>query len=144
VGVWLDEGELARVVAEETEKFSEDLVREVVGHAFSGLPAAKAAGEKSGACPKCRKAMRLLNYSYDSGVIIDRCTDGHGVWLDGGEIEKIQAYTEQWKKDAPKHREDWTALLRHVEKVPDPAAEVVKRLDHSTFMFRQFLRIFLD
>ena len=38
-------------------------------------------------CPKCSGQTDPVNYGGDSGIIIERCTDCHGVWLDGDRPE---------------------------------------------------------
>ena len=40
--------------------------------------------------------MGALNYSYSSGVVIDVCPRGDGLWFDHRELEKIQAFHEHW------------------------------------------------
>lgn len=42
-------------------------------------------------CPVCRKMMNRVNYGQSSGVIVDRCRD-HGVYLDAGELRRIEAW----------------------------------------------------
>ena len=42
-------------------------------------------------CPVCRKAMTSLKYS-KSTVVIDKCGNCEGVWLDSGEFPKIIDY----------------------------------------------------
>jgi Zn-finger nucleic acid-binding protein len=42
-------------------------------------------------CVRCGKLMNRSNFGRISGVIIDNC-DKHGVWLDPGELEKIQHF----------------------------------------------------
>lgn len=44
-------------------------------------------------CPKCSKNMASLKYS-KSSVIIDKCKDCEGVWLDSGEFPKIIQYID--------------------------------------------------
>lgn len=44
------------------------------------------------ACPVCRQPMRRYIYSTDSGVAVDACATGHGIWLDDGELAKIYDY----------------------------------------------------
>lgn len=46
-------------------------------------------------CPRCGQALRQNRYPYANEVIIDRCPQGHGIWLDAGEIEHIQMAVEQ-------------------------------------------------
>lgn len=142
-GVWLDEGEIVTVVEVREASFSPDVVREAIARAFAGIPPSVVAGAKVVGCPKCGEEMRLLNYGYDSGVIIDRCMAAHGVWLDAGELEKVQAFREHWAKDAPKHRENWIKLLEDVREKRPSGEDPTKRAEHGTFMFRQFLGIFM-
>ncbi len=56
--------------------------------------------------------MAPINYDYSSGIILDRCPQGHGLWLDGGELEKVQIVREQSEDEFEKSREDWTALAK--------------------------------
>ena len=50
----------------------------------SAAPAETA--EKKRRCPRCRKKMRKLG---SSGVIVDSCPGGDGLWLDGGELATL-------------------------------------------------------
>ncbi|MFG0257363.1 MAG: zf-TFIIB domain-containing protein [Phycisphaerales bacterium JB043] len=53
-------------------------------------------------CPLCDRPMRLVNYGGDTGVMVDRCDQCDGVWLDSDELEKIQILQERWMEDAPR------------------------------------------
>ena len=44
-------------------------------------------------CPQCGAPMRRHVYAFSSGVVVDTC-DPHGVWLDKGELQVIEAWTE--------------------------------------------------
>jgi Zn-finger nucleic acid-binding protein len=39
-------------------------------------------------CPKCAKNMATRSYG-ETGVVVEYCVDGHGVWLDKGEFQAI-------------------------------------------------------
>jgi Zn-finger nucleic acid-binding protein len=41
-------------------------------------------------CPKCCQYMRTFHYP-DTEIIIEACKSCHGVWLDAGELKKIEA-----------------------------------------------------
>jgi len=43
---------------------------------------------RSQSCPRCEKPMCQLGYG-KTGVQVEHCTDCQGIWLDGGEFEKI-------------------------------------------------------
>ena len=45
-------------------------------------------------CPKCGSIMQRAHYDSSVHLIIDRCLE-HGVWLDTGEIKKVQALAEK-------------------------------------------------
>ncbi len=51
------------------------------------------------ACPQCGEIMQQNRYHYAQEVLIDRCSQGHGVWLDAGEIEHIQMAVEEEEDD---------------------------------------------
>ncbi|RJR16724.1 MAG: hypothetical protein C4581_09335 [Nitrospiraceae bacterium] len=55
-------------------------------------------------CVRCAKLMNRGNFGKISGVIIDRC-DKHGVWLDAGELEKIQHFIADGGLDKSRDRE---------------------------------------
>lgn len=111
-GVWLDEGELIKIVQTKEETFDDQIISDTITLAFKGVPQEEARSIEN--CPKCGKALKAINYSYSSGIIIDRCPDSHGVWLDHQELEKVQAFKEHWDKEAEQHRDDWLALARSV------------------------------
>jgi Zn-finger nucleic acid-binding protein len=112
-GVWLDEGELQSIVRAEEQKFAPSLVSQAITAAFTGVPASE--HHTTEKCPKCSKTMNPMNYSYSSGIVLDRCPDAHGVWLDHQEIEKVQAHAEHWKKEAERKRPDWVAMMTRAE-----------------------------
>jgi len=106
-GTWLDAGELTKIINSYDEKFDHQLVQETLVTHFAGVPQDEQRSVEN--CPICLKAMRANNYDYQSGVIVDTCVNGHGVWLDEKELEKVQIYREHWIKEADKHRTEWLA-----------------------------------
>ncbi len=72
-----------------------------------------AAGERK--CPKCRIALRTLNYAYDSGVMVDRCPQCDGLWLDEGELESLQIIVEEWEKRNPEITAKFASKLSSIQ-----------------------------
>ena len=107
-GTWVDDGEIVKIVETKEEKFDEKLVRETLALGFTGVPTEEL--QTLVRCPKCQAGMVPINYGYSSGVILDRCPEGHGLWFDGGELEKVQIFREQSEDEFEKSREDWIAL----------------------------------
>lgn len=99
-GLWLDPGELEEIVETESEKHSESLIGSVVKLAKAGVPADQQ--KEKLPCPICKQGMQVINYAYNSGIIINRCAED-GIWLDSGELMQIEAYREHVKR-LPKPR----------------------------------------
>ncbi len=77
-GVWFDAEELSLLL--ETLHLEEEEL---------GLRPVKKTAEKARKCPRCRKRMNKVLIGPVKGVVIDRCTKGHGLWFDGGELDGI-------------------------------------------------------
>jgi Zn-finger nucleic acid-binding protein len=109
-GTWLDEGEIVKIVQTKEETFDPKLIRETLTQGFTGIP--KNEQQTVVHCPKCQSDMKAINYDYSSGVILDRCLECHGLWLDGSELEKVQIIREQSDEDFQRSKEDWIALAK--------------------------------
>ena len=107
-GTWLDDDELIKIINNREEKFSDELIHETFALAFTGVP--KKEQHSLERCPKCSKAMNAINYNYSSGIIIDRCPDDCGIWLDHCELEKIQVHIEENEKEFEKNKDAWLSL----------------------------------
>lgn len=66
---------------------------------LAGVPAE--AATRALECPSCGGPMGVMNYSNDSGVIVDRCPACSAVWLDRDELEHLQILMEMWHDRAP-------------------------------------------
>lgn len=123
-GVWLDEGEIQSIISNKVTTFSEDEVRKTVSAAFSGIPLQERKSIKE--CPKCHVNMKPINYTIDSGVIIDKCPKNHGIWLNKHELEKVQQYRDYWQEKGFDNNEKLTKLIS----TPTPSEE-----ENSSLLF---------
>jgi Zn-finger nucleic acid-binding protein len=80
-GIWFDAHELNELLAEDARHVSA-LLR--------GQSQDQADGKK-GQCPRDSSTLLRVYSSIDKSVIIDACPECHGIWLDGGEFEKLFA-----------------------------------------------------
>lgn len=103
--------QLAQIVKVRDEKFAPELLKEVSTFkpSFAVPPQAF---KRSLDCPACRAATRPVNYTGDSGVVLDRCTSCSGLWLDNSELEKIQALLEKWEDEAPAKIREATGQIK--------------------------------
>ena len=82
-GVWFDAEELEllfnRVGLENHDLPLDDLLN---------LPETKTS-EKGRKCPICRLKMKKTTIGKESEILIDACSQGDGLWLDGGEVSHL-------------------------------------------------------
>ncbi|HOP73713.1 MAG TPA: zf-TFIIB domain-containing protein [Bacillota bacterium] len=78
-GVWLDTGELEKLIKD----YSSGMVW------LTELIPAEESSEPRLKCPICQKEMEKLVWALEEPVTVDRCPEGHGVWLDNGELAAI-------------------------------------------------------
>lgn len=77
-GIWLDEGELELL-------YSIDETKDELKKLFKQTTSLR---ENSYKCPICRKRMIKIQFN-NSDLVLDRCTQNHGIWFDKDELEKI-------------------------------------------------------
>lgn len=84
-GVWLDSGELELLFQNAADKSVENL-----------LNLKNDIQEKKRKCPICNKKMNKVEFE-NSGIIIDNCKIGHGLWFDKGELQSLLSMYAQEK-----------------------------------------------
>lgn len=96
-GVWLDKSELPALIKRRDQQWSDQLIDHVLSTlGQDGIPAEELAQQRH--CPLCHTHMDAVNYQGNSGVIIDTCPKGHGVWLDHNELGKIRIFMAHWQR----------------------------------------------
>src|SRR5262245_11578486 len=123
-GVWLDEQEMTKIVRVHEVTFAPELVRTTLAAAKPGV--ADVERRTVIRCPKCQAEMKAVNYAYSSGIVVNACAGGHGIWLDGDELERAQAFAEQCDAALDQHRDDWTTMAR-ISMQPDITNELRRR-----------------
>ena len=127
-GVWLDQGELKQIMTLRKKVFKPsevEAVNRLCG--VNGVPKQEEARKLS--CPKCStNPMSTQNYNYSSGVIVDRCPKGCGIWLDADELEKVQMHSELWQDKLEANRERFDNLCVQVE---DEADKMIKGMEQA-------------
>lgn len=111
-GSWLDEGELTKIIDAREKIFGHNEVKKTLQQRTFKLQEFQ--NESRLPCPKCMKMMKTFNYAGDSGIVLDRCMDNHGLWFDQGELDKVQMFREHWEKEAVERGDEWVALTRGV------------------------------
>lgn len=92
-GLWLDKGELEAVQETLEHDYSEQLAHiDTVARAYE---MARQKAQPVPACPKCLKALHAEEYAHSSQILVDRCGNCGGIWLDFGEVQALEKFFEQ-------------------------------------------------
>lgn len=43
-------------------------------------------------CPVCEQPLSRHEYGFASQIMVDACSEGHGLWLDQGELERLERF----------------------------------------------------
>ena len=91
-GIWLDSGELKDIQETIEHDYSHELGRiDTVSAAYA---LARQKTQANVECPKCASALHAKEYGYCSQILIDRCLECGGVWLDAGELQALEKFFE--------------------------------------------------
>jgi Zn-finger nucleic acid-binding protein len=98
-GMWLDKGELEALQRASAQRHLhiDDPGSDSVGRSINEVAQLTT---KDAKCPRCGAKMTPRDYGFGSQIVIDTCPADCGVWLDVGEIERLQAFYEQSGTDA--------------------------------------------
>ena len=122
-GCWLDADELGRIVSLREKRFTA-AQRSAIDTAgrIPGIPVDDI--ERDIVCPGCKASTGPINYGGDTGIIINRCPQCRGIWLDVGELEHIQMLVEAWKDGLPDDLRTYRPMLDRVAEELDASNQV--------------------
>ncbi|HKY09173.1 MAG TPA: zf-TFIIB domain-containing protein [Candidatus Binatia bacterium] len=80
-GIWFDRQELSQLLAEDARRVA-TLRRGSESEYTQGV---------RGRCPRDAAQLLRVYSSIERSVILDACAECHGIWLDGGEFDKLFA-----------------------------------------------------
>lgn len=128
-GIWFDRGELNKII-----KIPISELKRIFGD-IKEKKSIKGTSSGPRLCPVCGATMITYNYDYKSGIWLDACPRGHGIWLDGGEILLLKLYLEtgetfEAKDEAPKLKKVERADRRERQKTLErELQEAIKALE---------------
>lgn len=102
-GIWLDKGELEKLQYIQINDYKEELMR-IPDYVGKSILLAKSKERKSINCPVCQSELERREYGFSSQVMIDSCVNGHGVWLDKGELKDLEIFYERSRIETAKMR----------------------------------------
>jgi len=138
-GKWVGRDELRRLI-ELRERPWDGSTLEGLAHAPAArVPLAGVAEHLP--CPACGREMETFNYAGDSGVILDKCADCGGVWLDGGELEKVRLVVEASEEGLDQDAKRFSGRLHEVEVQEDLLEQKDNRATHEPLLAAFFNRL---
>lgn len=142
-GEWLFAGELQKIVEHHDEIFTpqEIAAQDAVNKEIFTVEKDDH-GELN--CPACENIpMEHFNYADTSGIILHKCAECGGIWMDKDQLEKVEEVVDGWKADLNRDVKKYGSTLKKIE------AEEQKELDRDVSISRfgfvnRVLRRFCD
>ena len=92
-GAYFDHGELAKLARKQAESLGK--LEDLVDPEPDSSPVVR---DRQVPCPGCGQPMEGYEYSYCSGIMLDRCLACSGVWVDEGELQAIADHAKRGDK----------------------------------------------
>jgi Zn-finger nucleic acid-binding protein len=129
-GEWLFAGELQKIVDHHDEVFTPEEIASLNAVDQQILTAEKDDHDELN-CPACEDVqMEHFNYGDTSGIILHKCTECDGIWMDKDELKKIEELVDGWKADLDKDTGRFGGVLDKID------VEEQKQLDQAVSISR--------
>jgi hypothetical protein len=129
-GEWLPAGELQALVEHHDEVFQPQELASLNAMDKEIFTAEKDDHDELN-CPVCETVlMEHFNYADTSGIILHKCRDCGGIWMDKDELKKIEELVDGWKSDLNEDARRYGSVLQKID------IEEQKELDKSVSISR--------
>jgi len=130
-GEWLDADELKKIVARHEEVFTPDEIATVRETIDEPQAASREELKEAPSCPHCNVPMESFHYACTTGLVLDRCGQCRGIWMDKDELEHVQILGEEWEQRLEADKAKYGAVLSKVRTEQD----AIERVSASRFGF---------
>ena len=129
-GEWLFAGELRQIVEHHDEVFTPEEIAAQGAVNKQSFTVEKDDQDELN-CPACENVrMEHFNYGDTSGIILHKCTECDGIWMDKNQLEKVEEVVDGWKADLNRDLAKYGSTLQKIE------IEEQKELDQNVSISR--------
>jgi len=132
-GEWLAGGELKKILDHHNEVFTPEEIASVQGVSKDIFTAEKDDHDELD-CPQCEGIrMEHFNYGDTSGIVLHRCNQCNGIWMDKNQLTQVEELVDGWKGCMKEDMEKYGPILDKIEMKED--ADIDKDVSISRFGF---------
>jgi Zn-finger nucleic acid-binding protein len=135
-GEWLFAGELQKIVEHHDEVFTS---KEIVSLAAVNkeIFTAEIQDHDELNCPACENVqMEHFNYGDTSGIILHKCTECDGIWMDKDELKKVEEVVDGWKADLNQDTAKFGSVLQKIDVEEQKELNQAVSISHIGFVNR--------
>jgi len=129
-GEWLHAGELQKLVEHHDEVFTAKELESLDAVNKEIFTAEKDDHDELN-CPVCKNIrMEHFNYGDTSGIILHKCSECGGIWMDKDQLQKVEEAVDGWKSDLGQDTAKFGTVLDKID------TEEEKELDRDVSISR--------
>lgn len=128
-GEWLHAGELLKIVEHHDEVFTPEEI-DSLEPVNKEILTAESEDHDELNCPVCAVQMEHFNYGDTSGIILHKCLQCGGVWMDKDQLRMVEEVVDGWKACLGKDTAKYGRVLDKIE------VEEQKQLDQAVSISR--------
>ncbi|HLZ55104.1 MAG TPA: zf-TFIIB domain-containing protein [Verrucomicrobiae bacterium] len=129
-GEWLHAGELQKLVEHHDEVFTPEEIASLDAVNKEIFTAEKDDHDELN-CPVCGTVpMEHFNYGDTSGIVLHKCTECGGIWMDKDQLQKVEEVVDGWKADLNQDEAKYGPIVDKIE------VEEQKELDKAVSISR--------
>jgi Zn-finger nucleic acid-binding protein len=114
-GEWLHVGELEKIVEHHDEVFTPQEIASLDAVNKEIFTDENLDHDELN-CPQCADVrMEHFNYGDTSGIILHKCPECGGIWMDKDELTKIEEVVDGWKSDLGQDSAKYDPVLKKIE-----------------------------
>jgi Zn-finger nucleic acid-binding protein len=114
-GEWLFAGELQKIVEHHDEVFTPEEIASMDAVNKETLTVEKDDHDELN-CPACGDVrMEHFNYGDTSGIILHKCTECGGIWMDKDQLQKVEELVDGWKADLAEDEGKYDSVLQKID-----------------------------